>query len=420
MTKQRILLGIVLLLLVSFPALATAQDAEGGDYYIVGTLPNGNTYAGGLEILQYANEAYMTLSWQVAEPFYGQGILNGSVLSAGFGTGCTLSSYAFDEAGNLSGFWASTSDGKLNTETATFVDQTGATLNYTVAGSNSDGSPYQGTMNVTPAADNTTAAITQQIGDSVFNGIGIVQGNIASVVLGAEGCGVASYEIQDNGDLIGIWTVTGATTVASENATPINISGAHNIAGTNPDGTTYTGTAQVTADNQVHTVDYNINGTFPGVGIMRGNVVAVGFGGETCSVASYFVYPDGTLVGLWSLVGTNVANSEVAMRSDTPVYAEGALIPDVAGAYTVIGANPDNSTYEGTLTITPQGDVFQFSWAYSNGAIEGVGVQIGNTLMVGYGGDTCAVNGYLVSPESMDGIWATYGNNTLGAESLTR
>lgn len=422
--NRRMLLWGLLIVFVCLPVAAFAQDnVEGGDYYVTGELPDGSTYSGGLEILQYAEEGYYTLSYQLGTPVYGQGILQGNVLSSTFGENCGLASYLIDANTNLSGWWTDVTTGTVNPETATLVSDANSMATFEISGTNASGGDYAGTMTLTQNAGGATATVVQTVGDGTFTGTGIVQNGVLSVAFG-EGCGVGSYAVQDNGDLVGGWALVGDTTVVTESATPINIIGAHNITGTNPDGSAYTGTLDVAADNQVHTFNYDINGAFPGVGILRGNTVAVGFGGETCSVASYFVRPNGALVGLWALVGSNETGSEIAVRTDDLSFAEGKNIPSVVGTYTTTGTNgsgADATTYTADLEIIQQGNVYQFIWTFADGtSTEGVGVLSNNTLMVGYGGETCAVNAYTVTPESMDGVWGTYGNNTLGTESATR
>jgi hypothetical protein len=420
--RSLVLVGLLFVFACLLTSVTFAQEAEGGDYYIAGTQLNGDPYTGGLEILQNIGEEYLTLSWQIAEPFYGQGILTGGVLSAGWGTNCTLASYLTQEGGNLTGQWADTSTGQLNPEFATVVDSSDSMISWAISGEFSDGTVYEGTMTFTPNADQNSAIVQQQIGDTTISGIALLDEGVLTVVYGGEGCGVGSYLVQDNSDLMGRWTLVGQTTVGSEMATLINISGSHNISGTNLDGTAYEGTLEVTPNNQIHTFDYTLGEQqFPGVGILRGNVISVGFGGEQCSVASYFVSPDGTLKGLWTVVGSDTVGSENAFRTDEPIYAEGAMIPDVAGIYDVEGTSPvDGSPYAGKLGIIPRGDVYQFSWEFANGTAEGIGILVNNTIMVGYGGEGCAVNAYRVSEESLDGVWGAYGNNALGTETATR
>jgi hypothetical protein len=410
-----------LALLAVFGSAARAQgQAEGGDYIISGTQLDGDTYAGGLEILQYSEEEYFTLSWQLAEPAYGQGILNGSVLSAVWGEGCELLAYTYDEAdGSLTGQWVDTATGSLNPENAEVVEIGETSGTWSIAGETSDGGTYEGTMTIIPSDDQQSAEVIQQIGDSEFTGIALEDENVFTVAMG-EDCGVANYILEDNGDLTGRWTLTGETAVGTENATPTVIDGSHSLTGTNPDGSTYTGTLDVTADNQVHTFAYDIDGITEGVGILRGNTVAVGFGGDQCSVTSYFVYPDGSLAGLWALVGDTSTGTENAFRTDEIAFSDGALIPDIQGEYEISGTDLEGNTYSGTLTITPQGDVYQLTWTFDDGTAEGVGVLLGNTLMVGFGGEGCAVNAYSVSPDAMDGLWAVYGRDSLGTETATR
>lgn len=423
MTNRRLTLSGVLFILLCLPSLVLAQgEAEGGDYYVAGATQNGSEYSGGLEILQYAEEEYYTLSWQFAEPIYGQGVLNGSVLSGSFGTGCTLTSYTVDDNFNLDGVWVSTEDGTLNPETATMVEDNGNVAVFDVEGLNADGSLYTGTMTFTISSDGTTADVVQEIAGSIFTGVAIVQEDVISLVLGDDGCGVSSYVVQDDGSLEGVWAQVGQDGLGTETASPISIDGEHAVSGTNPDGTTYTGTVEIDANNQVHTFNYNLGDATPAVGILRGSTVSVGFGAEECSVASYFIRADGTLVGLWSVVGEDNTGSEVATRTDDITFQEGALLPDVEGSYSVFGSLPGDAeaSYDGTLEIIAHDDVYEFLWTFDNGSTsEGVGVQIGNTLMVGYGGESCAVNAYQVSPDALNGVWAVYGSEEIGTETIS-
>jgi hypothetical protein len=93
---------------------------------------------------------------------------------------------------------------------------------------------------------------------------------------------------------------------------------------------------------------------------------------------------------------------------------------DIAGTYSVTGTNPDGSAYEGALTVTTRGSVYQFSWATGND-YEGVGVVDGNTVAVGWGGPECGAVLYRMADDgSLQGQWALYENESAGTETARR
>jgi len=409
------------ILALSHSALAQ-QNAEAGDYYVTGVGMNGTPYEGGLEILTVGADQYYTLAWQLANPFYGIGILNGNVLSGAFGgDGCAVATYTLDaNSGAIDGAWASTNDGRLGYESGKPTQSSANVTEYTLTGTDPDGTPYTGTMTVTQTAD--TAQLVQNFGGSMVYGTAILQGNVISAVYGNDSCGVLGYIVGEN-RLDGEWTTFGSTTRTTETAQSINIAGSHNITGINPDGSTYSGTLQITPNNQVHNFLWNINGAIQGVGILRGSMVSVGFGGPECSVASYMIMPDGKLQGLLTRVGLSVVGTEVALPDNAAVYQPGAYLPDVAGTYSVVGTNPGDTsgtTYQGRLQIIPHDQVYQFLWDFNGSQDQGVAIESGNILLVGYGGENCGVNAYRVLPNSMVGAFALYGVNTLGQETATR
>lgn len=424
--KTRLLIGLLLVFTFVFSGGAVlAQDkttAEGGDYWINGVGMDGTEYSAGLEILRLGDSDIYSMAWEFPNPAYGVGLLNGNVLSAAYGgSNCIVATYQLAENGDIAGTWTATGYTSVGTETGVFGEQTGNVATYALEGTNPDGGNYEGTMTVTFGEN--TAQIVQETPGATLNGTGILQGSVISAVYGEDTCGVMGYQVQDGGSLAGVWTMLGTDTVSTETALPINIAGAHSVTGTNPDGSEYTGTLDVAADNQVHTFTWTLgNGEIPGVGILRGNYAAVGFGGEDCSVASFFVLPSGSLSGLWTVVGKNTVGEEFAVRSTPGTYAEGSTIPDIEGSYSVSGFNPDNpnTRYQGQLDIISHGDVYEVVWTFSNSIINGIGILASNTLMVGYGGETCGINAYKVTPDSMIGAWGVYGNDALGSETATR
>ncbi|MFN8527313.1 MAG: hypothetical protein U0670_01725 [Anaerolineae bacterium] len=416
----------VLLVLLSAAGVFAQSDtqAEGGDYWVTGTDAAGTEYSAGLEILASSIPGVLTLSWEFDNPLYGYGIINGNVVSSAWGgPGCAVGTYQMADNGDLSGAYYTVGSAGLGTETAVFQGGTDTSAAYILSGQTTDGVTYTGTMAF--SFTGMTGQVAQEINGQTVTGTSIRQGAVVTVVFGGDGCGLTAFEIGENSSLSGYWTTFGSDTAYAQEALPINIAGTHNVTGTNPDGTEYTGTLEVSADNQVHTFVWNLNGTqIPGVGIMRGNHVAVGFGGETCSVGSYFLYPNGTLSGQWTIVGRNTVGGEVAIPNFEPTFADGAALPDIAGNYNITGSNPTDpnaAAYQGTLDIIPQGEVYQLVWTFADGSTaDGIGILVGNTLIVGYGGETCAVNSYRVLPDQMVGVWGVYGRNELGTETATR
>jgi hypothetical protein len=90
---------------------------------------------------------------------------------------------------------------------------------------------------------------------------------------------------------------------------------------------------------------------------------------------------------------------------------------DIAGTYAVTGTNPDGSAYQGSLTVTARGDVYQFSWATGQN-YEGVGVVSGRAVAVGWGGAECGAVLYRPGSDgTLSGRWALYENESAGTET---
>ena len=192
---------------------------------------------------------------------------------------------------------------------------------YTVAGTNPDGSAYDGTLRVTATGD--TYQWAWDFGGDEYLGVGIQQENVVSLAWGGEECYVASYVVQDDGVLNGLWTGLGQSSVGTDVGTPTDsiaegdIAGTYNAAGTDSgDGSAYGCMLDVTADGDVYTWEWYMCGEFTGVGIMRENIVSVAYGSENCSAISYIVQDDGVLDGIWAYVGQTDLGADVATPSE--------------------------------------------------------------------------------------------------------
>ncbi len=93
---------------------------------------------------------------------------------------------------------------------------------YTVQGTNLNGSPYQGTAEITLTSD-TTCVIEWVTGSTTSQGICSRNQNAfaAAYVLG-DAFGLVVYEVLDDGTLDGLWTISGQNGNGTEKLTPAN------------------------------------------------------------------------------------------------------------------------------------------------------------------------------------------------------
>ncbi len=77
-----------------------------------------------------------------------------------------------------------------------------------------------------------------------------------------------------------------------------------------------------------------------------------------------------------------------------------------AGEYEVVGTNSDGSAYAGHLRIEPMAGAYRLEWE-AGGSSVGIGVLLGNHLMVAIGGTQCTIVGYQLSAEGgFEGVWS--------------
>jgi hypothetical protein len=187
---------------------------------------------------------------------------------------------------------------------------------YNITGTNPDGAPYKGTMEVITRGD-----VYQFKWDagSQYDGVGVQNGNIIAVSYttgsNGKGCGVVDYDIQGDGTLAGKWGYWGTNDMGTETATRTggsSLVGEYDATGKNPDGKEYKTKLTVEpAGNLYHFVWSNSS---DGVGIKRGNNVAVGIGGTRCGFVTYQVQSDTSLDGLWGGGGSDKTGTEKATK----------------------------------------------------------------------------------------------------------
>jgi len=94
--------------------------------------------------------------------------------------------------------------------------------NYTTKGTNLDGSPYSGTVEITLTSE-TTCNIHWVTGGSTSEGICSRNGDAfaAAYVLG-NSIGLVVYKVLEDGTLDGLWTIAGQDGNGTEVLTPAN------------------------------------------------------------------------------------------------------------------------------------------------------------------------------------------------------
>lgn len=187
--------------------------------------------------------------------------------------------------------------------------------NYNVTGTNPGGGGYRGTLEVITRGD--VYQFRWKAGTQ-YDGVGVQNGIIVAVAYanGSEGkgCGVIDYDIQGD-TLSGKWGYWGVNEAGSETARRTagpGLEGDYDASGKNPDGKQYKATLKVEPAGNLYRFVWS-NDT-DGIGIKRGNNVAVGIGGNRCGFVTYEVQSDGTLDGIWGGGGSDKTGTEKATK----------------------------------------------------------------------------------------------------------
>lgn len=187
---------------------------------------------------------------------------------------------------------------------------------YAVVGTNPNGSPYKGDLEVIKHGD---VYQFRWSAGSQSDGVGVINGNVVAVAFanGADGkgCGVVDYVITADGTLDGRWGYWGVDESGTETGkltSGSGLVGAYTTNGSNPDGKPYKGTMTVAAEGNGYKFIWS-NGA-QGFGVKQGNNVAVGIGGARCGFVSYQIKPDGLLDGIWGGSGTSSTGTEKATK----------------------------------------------------------------------------------------------------------
>ncbi|HKO98668.1 MAG TPA: hypothetical protein VJU86_16840 [Pyrinomonadaceae bacterium] len=189
---------------------------------------------------------------------------------------------------------------------------------YNATGTNPNGSPYRGTLEVIKRGEVFQFRWTA---GQQYDGVGVQSGDVVAVAFtegnDGKGCGVVSYRIMNDGELDGRWGYWGVDQSGDEKATRTGgsgLAGDYNTAGTNPDRKAYKGTVSIASKAGGYTLEWNDGST--GFGIERANNLSVGVGGAKCAFVAYEIKSDGTLDGVWGGYGSEQTGTEIARKKD--------------------------------------------------------------------------------------------------------
>ena len=130
-----------------------------------------------------------------------------------------------------------------------------------------------------------------------------------------------------------------------------------------------------------------------------------------------------TLAALLAAVSLSQPSNAAAPRSPATGALQAAM-PELTGAYRITAAtDPSGGVYTGTAQIARVGGAYRMTWNVGGDAApeyEGVGVQVDDTLGVGWGerGGRYAVVVYRINGGRLSGRWSVTGANSVWVEEL--
>ncbi|HAS43390.1 MAG TPA: hypothetical protein DCS93_23120 [Microscillaceae bacterium] len=180
-------------------------------------------------------------------------------------------------------------------------------------------------------------------------------------------------------------------------------------------GDSYEGAVKFSQKGEGYSVQWNTNaGSYGGIAIRNNNHLFVGWGSGTYGVVAYKMNGDGTMSGRWM-----AAKSEGTIGTEN---LSGGTAGQVAGTYQVTGNNPGKTKpYSGSLIIQQTGSVYQVDWNLAGQNAKGVGIKVGDYLVVGWGmGNRFGVVNYAINGNKMLGRWSIGAADREGVEDLEK
>jgi hypothetical protein len=201
------------------PGTPAASSGIAGNYKIASaTNPGGaGGYAGTVQVAPQGD--HFTIAWTIANApaFKGVGIVEGSTLGVGWGTGTNYGVAVYKvDGGTLTGKWATyANQGKAGTESLS--GPAGLNGEYKIVASTTPGTgkAYAGTVTIAPKG--TAYSVTWKLPNETYSGVGILSGNVLVVGWGTGGgeAGAVSYNIA-GGKLDGKWAQPGGSALGTE------------------------------------------------------------------------------------------------------------------------------------------------------------------------------------------------------------
>ncbi|MDX2139308.1 MAG: hypothetical protein SF123_14580 [Chloroflexota bacterium] len=388
-------------------------QAEQGNMVMTGVDFDGDDYTGGMEVVSVEGTDIFIVTGQGAEPYRGIGMQREETFGVAFGgTHCSLGLYELTDDG-IAGQWVTTNfEQDIALQDGSITNFEDDVFTFALETEFADGDSEDGAFVMYDQGD--AVAVEMSIGGDDYVGTGYVQNDILVVAFGDEDCGLRAYHVNQEAVTVeGVWTMWGYDVVAEESGVIASITGEYFVAGANPDESEYEGALTIDTHNQVHTLRWEIGETvYEGVGILRGNLFAAGFGGEQCGVAHYAVTLNGDLDGMTALPGSEFPGYEYAFREHDNDGIEGDYLIEQ-------GINALGESFVAELRVREwdtEQEVYDLSWTLENGTeTAGVGIQYDNMLLAAFG-DGCGVSAYDYADDVLVGFWATVGGDALGIE----
>lgn len=231
-------------------------------------------------------------------------------------TGATSSAANDNKNSNSSSASSSNSGSSTTSSTSEPAPKPDIAGKYSVTGSNPNGEPYRGTLEVIARGD--VYQFRWNAG-SQYDGVGVQNGKVIAVAYttgtDGKGCGVVDYDIASDGGLNGKWGYWGTNEAGTESATRTSGSdlvGEYDATGKNPTGNTYK--VKITVEPAGNLYRFVWSNNTDGIGIKRGNNVAVGIGGARCGFVMYQAQSNGDLDGVWGGGGSDKTGTEKATK----------------------------------------------------------------------------------------------------------
>ena len=185
------------------------------------------------------------------------------------------------------------------------------------AARNPGGGEYSGDVSITQ--NGQVYLLNWTVGSSAAKQVGVAIEDGTTLAVGlsdSEPYGVVVYHV-NGGQLDGTWGLPASAKLGAESLSgPPGLNGNYEIIkGQNPDGSIYKGNVDITPRGKLYDVKWNIPGnSYSGVGLLSGNVFAVGWGTAKNAGVVLYVESGGKLVGQWGQPGGTDLGAETLTK----------------------------------------------------------------------------------------------------------